>query len=168
MSETAPTSSEGALQETNSQYRQAKPPRQQPLLALLKRLAPEPRLVLHLHPVPRYNPREHRDALRLREPAPDARARAPAERQERVAVVVVPEEARGAERRGVVPVVRVLVEGRDAERDERAGGDGERARLAGGGGGEREGGVFCGLFGDADDGGEEAEGLVHYAVVGGG
>ena len=141
------------------------PTLQQPLLALLERLAPEPWLVHYLHPVPCYNPREDRYALRLRKSPPDARARAPAKRQKRVAVVATgavraPEEARGAERRGLGPVVWVVVQGGRAELDVGACGDGERARLAGGGGGEREGGVLGGYFGDDGDGWEEAEGLV--------
>ena len=138
---------------------------QQPRLLLLKRLAPKLRLVLHLHPIPRHNHRQHRHALRLGEPPSDAPARPPAEGQERVAVVA-PQEARGLELLGLVPVARVVVQCWGADRDVGPGGDGDGAFLVCGGGGERECCVFDVDFWDEDDWGEPAEGLVQDAVGG--
>ena len=136
---------------------------QQPRLLLLKRLAPKLRLVLHLHPIPRHNHRQHRHALRLGESAPNAPARPPAEGQERVAVVA-PQEACGLELLRLVPVPRVVVQCGRADRDVGPRGDGDGALLVGGGGGEREGGVFDVDLWDEDDWGEPAEGLVQDAV----
>ena len=73
--------------------------------ALRERLVREARLGAHLDAEARDEQREHRDRLRLGEAAPDAAARAAAERQERVARVVA-QEALRLERLGLVPVLR--------------------------------------------------------------
>ena len=150
---------------------------QQPPPPLLDRLPPEARLVAHLDAVARHQERERRDALRLREPAPDAPARPARERQERVARVVA-EEARGFERSGVVQVARcggrggaasahvgkeergdvgctVVVQRGHAEGDAGAARDGDR-RLLARRVRHREDGILRALLGDVDDGREPA------------
>ena len=137
---------------------------QQPLLLRFERLALEPRLLPHLDLVPRHDERQHRHALRLREPAPDAASRPSAEGEERVAVVA-PQEARRLELVRFLPVPRVVVQRGGADRDVGAARDRDGALLAGGVRG-REGDVVDVDLGDEDDGGEEAEGLVQDARAG--
>ena len=87
---------------------------QYPLLPLLERLAPEPGLVAHFDAVTRDDEREDGDALRLREPAPNAPARPAAEGEESVARVW-PEEALGLEGVRVGPVARCMIYARQPE-----------------------------------------------------
>ncbi len=149
-------------------------------------LAPEinlPRYRLRLHVLPQLNAElaqqrhEEGDILCLGELAPETRARALGEGQERTAHVAVAvcgqgflvtwggraQPAGGVELVGVGPVAWGVVGGGDVEVN--AAGGGEEVWVGPGGGGDGDGGGGGDHFRDLLGGGEEAESFVLGAVV---